>query len=101
MVGMAAEEDSMSRRFCSWIGPVACALSIVACAGSAPSTGPGAAPAAAPPPVAAVEAPAATTPAPAAVAPRLETVKVSVFPSMGHAGTFIGMKRGYFAEESL
>jgi NitT/TauT family transport system substrate-binding protein len=79
---------------------VACALVLAACAGGAPSTAPRAAPAGAPPPAAAPEQPVAPA-APAAVPPRQETVKVSVFPSMGHAGTFIGEKRGYFAEEGI
>jgi len=97
---MSLKEDSMSRRFSAWIGPAACALLLAACAGGATSTGPRAAPASAPAPAAAAEQPAAAAVA-APAAPRLETVKVSVFPSMGHAGTFIGMKRGYFGEEGI
>jgi NitT/TauT family transport system substrate-binding protein len=101
LFGEVLEEDGMSRRFIAGMGPVAGALLLVACAASPTAAGPRAAPAANLPPAAAAEQPAAAPAAPATVLPPLQTVKVSVFPSMGQAPTFIGEKRGYFAEEGI
>jgi NitT/TauT family transport system substrate-binding protein len=91
----------MSRRFIAWMAPVAGALLLAACAGSPTPSGPRPAPAVGGGAAASAEQPLAAAPPPAVVAPQPETVKVSVFPSLGHAGTFIGMKRGYFAEERI
>jgi NitT/TauT family transport system substrate-binding protein len=91
----------MSRPWIVGTGLVAGVLLLGGC-GNPTSAGPRGAPAAAPPAAGAQPATALAAPsAPSAAAPPVETVKVSVFPSMGQAGTFIGIKRGYFAEEHL
>jgi NitT/TauT family transport system substrate-binding protein len=78
---------------------LAAVVTLVACAGSAAPPAPRA-PAAAPAPSAPAVVPT-VAPSAATAMPRAETVKATFPPSMGQAPIFVGIERGYFAEEGI